>query len=231
MATTLPVISKCSLPVYDNVCFDVGRHIVTAQPVYVGPPPNNSPYVAIAKAGIKTVLCVRDPAEAVTTPNPFDLNESSNLILNGVTYLNVPLPHINMTPNEFRWQSLYAAVVLAEWPSPVLVHCSTGDRASAAYAVYLILIEGYSPNAAADFAQKYLALANQQFVDWVRNYQLPTGAASLLPASKRAKPTRRAAAKKGIPAKAPKTKARAGVKARTGRKGGIAAKIKRARAR
>jgi hypothetical protein len=71
MARMLPVVSSCSLPVYNNVCFDVGRHIVTAQPVYVGPPPNNSPNVAIAKAGVKTVLCVRDSGGvALAGPRP-----------------------------------------------------------------------------------------------------------------------------------------------------------------
>jgi hypothetical protein len=90
--------------------------------------------------------------------------------------------------------------------------------------VYLILFEDYTPQDAANFAQKYLALANPQFVDWVRNYQLPTGAAKILSTIKAAK-KKTLGAKTGAGAKAG-----AGVKAvtsktaRSGRRGSAGAK-------
>jgi hypothetical protein len=61
MPTTLKV-SHCSLPVAGNVCFSItGGYYVTAQPIYVWP--GQSPYQVIARAGILSVLSVRDPQE------------------------------------------------------------------------------------------------------------------------------------------------------------------------
>lgn len=165
-------ISRCSLPVASNVCFNLGPHLVTAQPIYEGTPPIN-PYVAIAKAGVRTVLCVRDPQEVNTSPYPFDLTESSQLILNNVEYTNIPLPHIPMSQAEFNLQAFYAESVMNTWKPPVLIHCSTGDRASAAFAIHLILRMRWPNDKAAEFAQKELALQNPQFIQYVQKFSVP----------------------------------------------------------
>jgi uncharacterized protein (TIGR01244 family) len=132
-----------------------------------------SPYAAIAKAGVRTVLCVRDPEEVTADPNPFDLSEASELVLKAVAYTNVPLPHISMTQDEFNRQAAYANTVIMTSQAPVLIHCSTGDRASAAFAVHHILRYGVPNKEAVRLAKTKLALQNQQFVEWVLAFAAP----------------------------------------------------------
>jgi protein tyrosine phosphatase (PTP) superfamily phosphohydrolase (DUF442 family) len=163
-------VSACSLPVAGNVCINLGAFVITAQPIYSA---TVNPYQAIAQFGIKSVLCVRDPQEVIVQPNPFDLTESQELILNGVTYTNVPMPHITMTQQQFNAQAYNAATVIDGWPKPILIHCSSGDRASAMFAAYLIAYRGVSNGEAVEFATKSLALQNQQFVGYVIEFQKP----------------------------------------------------------
>jgi protein tyrosine phosphatase (PTP) superfamily phosphohydrolase (DUF442 family) len=171
MPITLKV-SKCSLPVAGNVCFAVsGGYYVTAQPIYIWP--GASPYQAIGQAGIQTVLSVRDPQEVILPLTPVDLTEVSQLITNSVATTTVPLPHITMTQAQFNQQAIKAATVIKEWPKPLLVHCSTGDRASAAFAAFLITYEGAKNKDAVAFAKTKLALQNPQFVAWLEAYKAP----------------------------------------------------------
>jgi len=162
-------VSNASLPVYDNgacklVTGNNATYYVTAQP---------TAYPPIGAAGIRSVLCVRDPSET-TQPNAFDVTEADNLIPQPVSYTNVPLPHVPaMTQGQFNMQAYNEAVVINSWTGPLLVHCSTGDRASAAFAVFMIQFCGW-PNAdAANFAQSELALANALFIQQVNNYAQP----------------------------------------------------------
>lgn len=165
-------VSSCSLPVANNVCFNLGAYVVTAQPIYNNPA-NQNPYQAIAQFGVSSVVSVRDPQEIISQPNPFDLTESQELILNSVAFANVPLPHVAMTQAQFNAQAYQAATFLKQAEPPVLVHCSTGDRASAAFAVFMIAYLGYSNSAAVAFATTKLALANPQFVQYVTAFQTP----------------------------------------------------------
>jgi protein tyrosine phosphatase (PTP) superfamily phosphohydrolase (DUF442 family) len=170
MQATLFNVTNGSLPVYgtNGACKVVtgnnSTYYVTAQP---------TAYPPLASAGIQSVLCVRDPAEYNTQPNPFDLTEADTLILENISYTNVPLPHISMSQDQFNMQAYNAAVVIEAWRGPLLVHCSSGDRASSAFAVFMIQFCGWPNAQAASFAQTELALANQQFVQWVNAYTSP----------------------------------------------------------
>ena len=171
-------VTTCSLPVAGDVCFNVvntsnnATYYVTAQPIYVWP--GTSPYPIIGQAGIQTVLSVRDPQEVILPLTPVDLTEVSQLISSNVAFTNVPLPHIAMTQDQFNQQAYKAATVINDWPNPLLVHCSTGDRASAAFAAFLITYCGYNNDAALAFAIQKLALQNQQFMAWLQVYQPPS---------------------------------------------------------
>jgi protein tyrosine phosphatase (PTP) superfamily phosphohydrolase (DUF442 family) len=162
-------VTNGSLPVYGNgPC-----KIVTAKKLtwYVTAQP--TAYPPIASAGIASVLCVRDPSET-TQPNAFDITEADSLIPAGVSYTDVPLPHVPaMTQSEFNMQAYNAAVAIKSWPAPLLVHCSSGDRASAAFAVFMIQFCGWPNAQAADFAQSKLALANALFIQQVNAYSEP----------------------------------------------------------
>jgi len=170
--TSKLTVSKCSLPVAHDVCRSIsGGYYVTAQPIYVWP--GASPYQAIAKAKIETVLSVRDPQEVILPLTPVDLTEVSQLVSNGVAFTNVPLPHIDMTQAQFDQQAYKAATVINEWPKPLLVHCSTGDRASAAFAAFLITYQGFTNADAVKFATTELVLQNPQFIGWLKAYKAP----------------------------------------------------------
>ena len=105
---------------------------------------------------------MRDSSEFIIPLKPFDLTETDQLILNSVAYSNIPLPHIAMSQALFNSQAFHVAD-LHEWKGPSLIHCSSGDRASAGFAAMLITYYGYSNTEALDFATK-LALQNPQFV-------------------------------------------------------------------
>ena len=64
------------------------------------------------------------------------------------------------------------ARALNEGQQPCLVHCSSGDRASAAFGCYLISFCGFSHKEALAFAQG-LALQNAQFIAYLNAYPLP----------------------------------------------------------
>ena len=159
----------------ENVCFKVTGDkrvfYVTSQPVYLWP--GTSPYQAIAQAGITALVSVRDSSEYTIPFNPFDLTETDQLILNSVAYSNIPLPHIAMSQALFDQQAFHVARTLHEWEGQILIHCSSGDRASAGFAAMLITYYGYSNKEAVDFATKKLALQNPQFVAWVTAYKVP----------------------------------------------------------
>lgn len=177
MAIIKFTITKCSpsLPVIEQVCFRVTGNnqtfYVTSQPVYIWP--GASPYQAIAQAGVQAVVSVRDSSEYTIPYNPFDLTETDQLILSDVAYSNIPLPHIAMSQALFDAQAFHVATALNALNQPVLIHCSSGDRASAGFAAMLITYYGYSNKEAVDFATKQLALANPQFVAWVTAYKPP----------------------------------------------------------
>jgi protein tyrosine phosphatase (PTP) superfamily phosphohydrolase (DUF442 family) len=178
MAAIKFTATKCSpsLPVIEKVCFKVvgddRTFYVTSQPVYIWP--GASPYQTIAQAGIQALVSVRDAAETIIPFNPFDLTEADQLILGSVAYSNIPLPHIAMTQALFDQQAFHVATTLNAWRQPGLIHCSSGDRASAGFAAFLITCCGYSNPQALDFALHHLALQNQQFVDYVKAYKAPT---------------------------------------------------------
>ncbi|QPF85726.1 hypothetical protein IC762_05295 [Bradyrhizobium genosp. L] len=165
-------VTKFTLPVAHDVCFKLtgpNTFYVTSQPVYIWP--GASPYqtIAQAKLGIASALSVRDPAEYVSPLVPFDLTETDQWILNGVAYGNIPLPHIAMSQAQFNQQGHAVAATLNGWTQPGLLHCSSGDRASAAFACYLISYCGFTNAAALQFAQG-LALKNPQFIGFVTGY-------------------------------------------------------------
>jgi len=181
-------VKPYSLPTANNVSLQVTSSApsltfyVTAQPIY-GTAPN--PYQVIAAAGIKSVVSVRDPSEIVDQPNAFDLTEPGQLIINGAGFSNAPLPHYiplspvpgaqpqDLTQAEFNVQAYAAAMAINSGAQPLLVHCSTGDRASAAFAVYLILHGGYTNRDALNFATGKLVLQNAAFKTFVLGFTKP----------------------------------------------------------
>ena len=138
---------------------------------YVTGQPQPDAYAQIAGAGIGTVISLRLPNE--TSP-PFDVDEPSALYALNLTYSNLPIAH-PMEQNLFDVMATMAALGLLFQGGgvPPLVHCSSGDRASAIFAVMLIATQLCSTADALTFAQGSLFLANPDVIANVRNYTVP----------------------------------------------------------
>ncbi len=80
-----------------------------------------------------------------------------------------------MTQTEFDAAAMQAAIALLKngAAGPALIHRSTGDRASSAFAVMLILAAGFTNADAADYAINALLLANASMIALVRGYTAP----------------------------------------------------------
>ena len=166
-----PTINNLAFVAYSGARIVLDRYYVTGQP-------SSAAYAAIASAGIKSVICVRQPGEPAVPPpvppvTPFDTTEEAQLAKLGVSYQNIPITR-TMTQQQFDTAASQAAIaLLSNGPAPVLVHCSTGDRASSVFAVVLILAARFSNGAAADFAINSLLLANPNMIELVLGYTPP----------------------------------------------------------
>ena len=161
-------------------------YYVTAQPIYKTASNGSldNPYGVIAGL-TKSVISVRDPGEAIYQPNPYDITEPGQLVLYGASFTNTPLPHYiaksptpgapqtDLTQAQFNVQAFNAALALSTWKQPALIHCSTGDRASAAFGVFLIVSGGYTNLQALDFATTRLVLQNEAFKTFLRYFEKP----------------------------------------------------------
>ena len=171
-AYPFPTINCLAFVAYSGARIVRDRFYVTGQP-------SSPAYAAIASAGIKSVLCVREPGEGsapppVPPPPPFDTTEAAQLANLGVSYQNIPIER-TMTQPQFNAAATQAAVSLlrSEIQGPALIHCSTGDRASSVFAVLLIAVAGFTNADAVDYATNSLLLANANIIALVRGYTLP----------------------------------------------------------
>jgi protein tyrosine phosphatase (PTP) superfamily phosphohydrolase (DUF442 family) len=112
-------------------------------------------------------MCLRDPAEP-----GFDFNESSALLTLHISYTNIPFPH-GIEQSDFDQRAGLVRAWLASAPRPLLMHCSSGDRASALWAVHLAADLHVPIDQAIEDAH-YSGLANPAFVKLVRHYSPKT---------------------------------------------------------
>jgi uncharacterized protein (TIGR01244 family) len=144
-------------------CWQIGSFYVTAQPTQ----PNG--LNVASQLGIKSVICLRDAMEGVNPPYlPFDPEEDMTLLGLGMSFVNIPFPHsAELTQDLFNTRARAVLAVLNELPQPLLIHCSSGDRASALWAIHLITDCGLSKQGAIYYAkQSGLAI----FEPYVENY-------------------------------------------------------------
>src|SRR5665213_2412768 len=122
-----PTINCLAFVAYSGARIVDGAWYVTGQP-------STPAYAAIAAAGIKAVVCVRQPGEPVAPPPvppppPFDTGEAAALAALHVSYTNIPITR-TMTQAQFNIAATQAAIAYlnAIAQGPGLIHCSTGDR-------------------------------------------------------------------------------------------------------
>jgi uncharacterized protein (TIGR01244 family) len=147
----------CTFPIAYLGGANIGEFYVTAQPA------DPQGLQAIAAAGVKAVICLRDPTEP-----GFDFNESSALLALNISYTNIPFPH-GIDQSDFDQRAGLVRACLAAAAKPLLMHCSGGDRASALWAVHLAADCGVPIESAIGYA-RLSGLANPAFVELVRHY-------------------------------------------------------------
>jgi len=126
-------------------CWQIGNFYVTAQPT--------EPGLAVAGGlGIKSVICLRDATEPAKPPYPaFDPQEDTTLLGLGMSFANIPFPH-GISQDQFNIRAGAVLAVLNQLPQPLLMHCSSADRASALWAIHLIVDCGLTNDEAITYA-------------------------------------------------------------------------------
>ncbi|HMG03810.1 MAG TPA: hypothetical protein VK581_00030 [Chthoniobacterales bacterium] len=167
-----PVKVNAAIVTAGQNCWQIGNFYVSAQPTEAG--------LAVASSlGIKSVICLRDALEtAYLQFLPFDPEEDRTLSTTlGMSFVNIPFPHdptdsqFNISQEQFNIRARAVLAVLNLLPQPLLMHCSSGDRASALWAVHLIVNCGVGIETAVDYATiSGLAV----FLPYVKKYPQPS---------------------------------------------------------
>jgi protein tyrosine phosphatase (PTP) superfamily phosphohydrolase (DUF442 family) len=129
-----PVKVDAPIVLAEQNCWQIGDHYITAQPT--------EPGLSVANGlGIQSVVCLRDATEVANPPYlPFDSQEDLTLTSLGMNFVNIPFPHsTTLTQQLFDIRAGAVLAVLGQLPKPLLMHCSSGDRASALWAVHLMV--------------------------------------------------------------------------------------------
>ncbi len=108
-AYPLPMINSLAFVAYSGARIVLDRYYVTGQ--------SSTPaYAAIAVAGIKSVICVRQPGEPAVPPpvpsvTPFDAGEAAELAKLGVSYQNIPITR-EMAQQQFDSAATQVALAM-----------------------------------------------------------------------------------------------------------------------
>ncbi|HEV2801439.1 MAG TPA: hypothetical protein VGW12_13120 [Pyrinomonadaceae bacterium] len=142
-------------------CWRIGDFYVTAQPT-------DPEGLNVAHGlGIKSVICLRDATEQAIPPYlAFDPDEDIRLTSLAMNFANIPFPH-GIPQNQFDTRAGAVLAVLNQLPKPLLMHCSSGDRASALWAIHLIVNCGVPKPEAIKYAEMS---GLKQFLPYVQNY-------------------------------------------------------------
>jgi protein tyrosine phosphatase (PTP) superfamily phosphohydrolase (DUF442 family) len=164
-ADTSGMPTPCGFDLYAGSCRFVPDHL------YVMGQPTPEGLDQIAGAQMQWVLNIRDPDESQPPQVP---DEASGLIVDGVLYVQIPVPH-GLSHDQFNEAASVAVLTLFACLNygATVIHCSTGDRASAIFAVMLIAGGGVTNDQAIQFAKRNLLLADPEFVDDVQHYKTP----------------------------------------------------------
>ena len=143
-----PVKVEAPIVLPEQNCWQVGDYYLTAQPTESG--------LSVAnRLWIQSVVCLRDAAEGPNPPYlPFDAAEDTMLTELGMSFANIPFPHSTaLTQQLFDIRAAAVLAVLGQLPKPLLMHCSSGDRASALWAIHLMDNCGLTKQDAINYAE------------------------------------------------------------------------------
>ena len=140
-----------------------------AEPVpgwITGGQPTEQQLKAFKAAGGEVVVDNRDPME----PRPFD--EPAAVRALGLEYINLPIVHGAVTPDTMRRMHEMLRRLSGK---KALLHCSSGNRTSAAMIPYLIIDKKVEQEAAVDAAMKG-GLRSAELMELALEYVLNTRA-------------------------------------------------------
>jgi uncharacterized protein (TIGR01244 family) len=123
-----------------------------------GGQPDPDDLVALAQAGIRTILDTREPGER----RGYD--EAAAVARAGMKYVNVP---VGSTIDDTLFDRVRD--VLRREERPILVHCATGNRVGLALIPYLILDEGKSDEEAVALAVQ-MGMRSPQLAQFALRY-------------------------------------------------------------
>ena len=118
--------------------------------LYISGQPTAEAFAKLKSEGVTTVINLRTDSEMSNRENiPFD--ERSVVDSLGMKYIHIPLggpdsPYNNEALIKF-------ANALKDADGKVLLHCTSGRRASYMYAAYLVQYKKFSPNKAIEYAK------------------------------------------------------------------------------
>jgi uncharacterized protein (TIGR01244 family) len=115
---TAPV--KVEVPGGGATYWEIGNYYVSGQPTAAG-------LAALRERGVRTVINLRQPSE----PAGFDEPKTAETL--GLAYVSIPVT--SQTLDASKIEEFLA--VLHESKKPALIHCASGDRASALWAAHL----------------------------------------------------------------------------------------------
>lgn len=107
--------------------------------VFVGGQPEPSQFAAASEAGVRTVINLRRPDERGTK------GEQERVEALGMNYLSIPITG----PDDFDEQNARVlSDALDQAERPVMVHCGSGPRVGALFAMRAFYVEGMTPEEA-----------------------------------------------------------------------------------
>lgn len=109
---------------------DIGNLSTFGNVVYFSAQPTEEDIEALGDLGVKTVINLRTPEEMAS----LDFDEKAAVESAGMRYVHAPMG--GELPSGTTWEAIQQALKSAEGEGPVLMHCRSGNRVGAAWALY-----------------------------------------------------------------------------------------------
>lgn len=168
ISVALSVISGCAshavtpAEVSEPVVWGASENVTRLRHLYFSDQPDAEALRIAKENGVTTVINLREPSEEL------DWDEQAEAKRLGLKYLSIPVSRKADSLNSQAMTAISAAV-RQQAGDPVLLHCSSGNRAAAWLAVHLVEDHGTSQQLAIDVARE-AGLTYEPLVERVQTY-------------------------------------------------------------
>lgn len=121
-------------------------NVVSVKHLYFSDQPDAATLIEARDRGVGTVINLRDPSE-------FDWDEASAAKDAGLAYYNIPIAS-DSTSFDIDAMNQISALVKKHSDQKILLHCASGNRASAWLAIHLVKDHGMNMDSSILLAQK-----------------------------------------------------------------------------